>query len=139
MSHTTGKPPAEETPPPTARELAILKVLWDRGESTVRQVYEALPEEVPIVQNTVQAFLRTMEEKGLVTHRNEGRAFLYRPVRPREETAQRLLEGLLHRVFDGSMDQLVQSALSLRRPRRDELERLKELVDRADPARRRKP
>ncbi|MBM4063491.1 MAG: BlaI/MecI/CopY family transcriptional regulator, partial [Planctomycetes bacterium] len=49
-------------PEPTDRELLLLKVLWDRGEATVREVYEALRGEVPIVQNTVQAFLRLMEQ-----------------------------------------------------------------------------
>ena len=53
-------------PEPTERELQILKVLWEQGEASVRQVYEALRDELPIVQNTVQAFLRTMEAKGLV-------------------------------------------------------------------------
>ena len=61
-----------EATEPTDRELAILKILWDREEATVREVYEILREDLEIVQNTVQAFLRTMTEKGLVTHRSEG-------------------------------------------------------------------
>ncbi len=122
---------AKDSNQPTKRELAILKVLWDLGEGTVRQVYERLREELPIVQNTVQAFLRTMEEKGLVTHRKDGRSFVYRPVAPKEATSQQLLSGLLDRVFDGAMDQLVESALSLRKPSKDELERLRALVDEA--------
>ncbi len=63
---------------PTGRELAILKVLWVRGEATVREVYEALRDDLGIVQNTVQAFLRTMTDKGLVEHRTVGRSFVYR-------------------------------------------------------------
>jgi len=117
-----------ELPDPTERELAILKVLWDEGEASVRRVYERLREELPIVQNTVQAFLRTMETKGLVTHRSEGRTFLYRPVMQREPTSQSLVSGLLDRVFDGAVDELVESALSVRKPTRDELTRLKKLV-----------
>ena len=116
------------TPQPTRRELAILQVLWDRGEATVRQVHEALAGEPPIVQNTVQAFLRTMEEKGFVTHRLQGRSFVYRPVLPRRGTGKRLLSGLLERVFDNAMDQLVESAFSLRKPTPEELRRLKELL-----------
>lgn len=118
---------------PTKRELEILRVLWDREEATVREVYESLREEIPIVQNTVQAFLRTMEEKGLVTHRVEGRSFVYRATRPREQTSERLLSGLLDKVFDGAVDQLVASALSLRPPTADELERLRALVNEAEP------
>lgn len=113
---------------PTERELEILKVLWDRGEATVRDVYEELRQRLPIVQNTVQAFLRTMEEKGLVTHRLEGRTFIYQPTYERQQTTQRLAEQLLTRAFDGAMDQLVQSVLSLRQPTKDELQRLEELL-----------
>ena len=90
---------------PTERELEILKVLWDRGEATVRDVYEELRPRLPIVQNTVQAFLRTMEEKGLVRHRLEGRTFIYQSVLPRQKTKQRLAEQLLQRAFDGAIDQ----------------------------------
>ncbi|HLU37845.1 MAG TPA: BlaI/MecI/CopY family transcriptional regulator [Planctomycetota bacterium] len=118
--------------PPTARELAILNVLWDRGEATVREVYERIGPRLGIVQNTVQAFLRTMEEKGLVTHREEGRSFVYRAAVPREATGRTLLTGLLDRVFDGAMDQLVASALALRRPTREELTRLRRLIAQAE-------
>jgi len=119
-------------PVPTERELAILKVLWERGEASVRQVYETLRDELPIVQNTVQAFLRTMESKGLVEHRTEGRSFVYRPVTAREETSRSMLSGLLDRVFDGAMDELVENAFALRRPTNDELQRLRDLVDAAE-------
>ena len=120
---------------PTKRELAILRVLWNLGEATVRQVYEELRSELPIVQNTVQAFLRTMEHKGLVSHSNQWRAFIYRPVLPKDKTGRKLLAGLLDQVFDGAMDQMVQSALSLRRPTSQELQRLRALVDDAEKSR----
>lgn len=120
-------------PDPTERELAILNVLWERGEASVRQVYEALRDVLPIVQNTVQAFLRTMEGKGLVAHRVEGRTFIYRPLHPRTSTRRNLVSGLLDKAFDGAMDQLVESALSLRRPTRVELERLRRLLDELEP------
>jgi len=117
------------TPPePTERELEILKVLWEQGEGTVRQVHEVLRERLPIVQNTVQAFLRTMEDKGLVEHRAEGRSFIYRAVLQRDSTAQHVLSGVIDRVFDGAMDQLVQSAFSVRKPTREELCQLRALL-----------
>lgn len=123
---------------PTERELEILKVLWDRGEATVRDVYEELRQRLPIVQNTVQAFLRTMEDKGLVGHRLEGRTFIYRPTYQRQQTTQHLTEQLLTRAFDGAIDQLVQSALSLRQPTKDELDRLEQLLAQAKAAKKRK-
>lgn len=116
---------------PTERELEILKVLWACGEATVREVYEEMSQSAPIVQNTVQAFLRTMEEKGLVEHRTEGRTFIYRPVPRREETKKHMVSRVLQRVFDGAIDQLVQSVLSLRDPTPEELARLQAMLDRA--------
>ncbi len=103
-------------------------MLWDRGEATVRQVYEELRLRLPLAQNTVQAFLRTMEDKGLVRHRLEGRTFIYQPIYRRQQTTQQLAGQLLQTVFDGAMDQLVQSVLSLRKPTADELARLEELI-----------
>lgn len=125
---------------PTERELEILKILWDRGEATVRAVYEAMREQSGIVQNTVQAFLRTMEDKGLVTHRVEGRSFVYRPLVAQHETERGLVAGLLDRLFDGAVDQLVQSAFDARPPSAEELAKLQGLVDklRAAPSNRTK-
>ncbi len=127
MSHT-------DSPSPTERELEILKVLWDQGEATVRQVHQRLAARLPIVQNTVQAFLRTMEQKGLVEHRSQGRSFIYRATQQREPTSHRLLSGLMERVFDGSVDQLVQSALSIQRPTPRELQQLKALLAKVEAA-----
>src|SRR4051812_15597937 len=120
--------PAMPQDPPTERELEILKVLWDRGQASVREVYEQMSPAAGIVQNTVQAFLRTMEDKGLVRHKTQGRTFIYQPVPQREETEKRLVSGVLQRVFDGAIDQLVQSAMSLRKPTADELAKLEELI-----------
>jgi BlaI family transcriptional regulator, penicillinase repressor len=116
---------------PTERELEILKILWRRGEATVRQVYEEMQASSAIVQNTVQAFLRTMEDKGLVTHRVQGRSFVYSPIHRREQTSRHMVNKLLDRVYDGAIDQLVASLLSVRKPTDEELRRLQELVDSA--------
>jgi predicted transcriptional regulator len=119
---------------PTPRELEILKILWRTGEATVREVYEAMREstrdgESPIAQNTVQAFLRTMEQKKLVQHRTQGRTFIYRPVPRQEQTVRRMARSLLDRVFDGAMDQVVASLFSARRPTPQELRRLEALIE----------
>ena len=120
------------TPEPTERELQILKVLWQRKEATVREVYETLRDDVPIVQNTVQAFLRLMEDKGLVAHRTEGRTFVYRATSTGERTKKDLLSGLIDSVFDGALDELVASAFAAKKPSREELERLRELLEAAE-------
>jgi predicted transcriptional regulator len=120
-----------DAPEPTQRELEILRVLWDLQEATVREVYEELRETLPIVQNTVQAFLRVMEEKGLVEHRVEGRAFIYRATRPREQTGRHLVGRVLDCVFNGAVDQLVDSLFAHRAPTNDELQRLEALIEQA--------
>ena len=120
--------PMTADPTPTERELEILKILWDRGEATVREVHQQISRRLPMVQNTVQSFLRTMEEKGLVRHRVQGRTFIYTPVFQRDKTNQRLVSRLLQRAFDGAVDQLVQSALSLEQATPQELARLEALI-----------
>ncbi len=124
------KPNTSPHPDPTDRELALLKVLWTLKEASVRQIYEALREDLPIVQNTVQAFLRTMTEKGLVTYRTEGRSFVYRATIEPEATRRGLLERVLDRAYDGALDQLVAGALSIKPPSRDELAKLESLLTR---------
>ena len=114
---------------PTQREIEILNVLWDRGEATVRDVYETLRRRLPIVQNTVQAFLRLMEQKGLVEHREEGRSFIYRPLVERQSTHRDILARLLHPVYDNSVDRLVPCALSAKPPSESELQRLEAMID----------
>jgi len=114
---------------PTERELEILRILWERGEASVRQVYEELREKLPIVQNTIQAFLRKMEEKKQVTHRVEGRTFVYKPLIQKEITHGKLASRLLQRVFHGSIDQLVHSIFQEHRPSEKELRQLESLIE----------
>lgn len=117
-----------ERPTPTERELDILKILWLRGEASVRDVYEELRERLPIVQNTVQALLRIMEDKGLVRHRTEGRTFIYTPQLEREETTRRLASELLQRAFDGAVDQMVHSLFTAQPPTDEEVRRLEAMI-----------
>lgn len=113
-----------DLPSPTPRELEILKVLWEHGPSSVRQVYDEMNVGKDLAYNTVQTLLRLMEDKGLVTHTVEGRTFVYSPCYSRDESAVRFLD----RVFDGSADQLVQSLLRSERISADELARLQSMI-----------
>ncbi|QDV81993.1 BlaI/MecI/CopY family transcriptional regulator [Stieleria sp.] len=114
---------------PTDRELQILGVLWARGECTVREVYEELRGQgEALAQNTVQAFLRLMTEKKLVTYRQQGRAFVYQAAVAEKRTRGRLVSSLVQRAFDGAVDALVQSAFDAKPPSEAELQRLEELL-----------
>jgi len=114
-----------ELPTPTPRELEILKVLWEAGPSSVRDVHRALAVNQPdLAYNTVQTLLRIMEEKGLVRHDLDKRMFIYTANFTRDESTSRFLE----RVFDGAASQLVQSLLRTERISAEELDRMQSLI-----------
>jgi predicted transcriptional regulator len=115
-----------DLPTPTPRETEILKVLWERGPSSVRDVHRELTRRQPdLAYNTVQTLLRIMEsKKGLVRHHVEGRTFIYTPRYDRDESAVRFLDG----VFDGAASELVSSLLRSERVSSEELEELHALV-----------
>ena len=104
------------TPPrPTDAELAILRVLWARGPSTVRQVLDTLAEESGTGYTTVLKLLQIMTEKGLVARDESDRTHVYEARYGEADTQRQLVDDLLDRAFGGSAMQLVMSALSSRR------------------------
>jgi predicted transcriptional regulator len=112
---------------PSERELEILKVLWELGSGSVREVHQRLCPGGELAFNTVQSILRIMEDKGLVEHRAEGRTFIYSPRYSRE----RLTSRFLAKVFDGALDQLVLSVLQARDVSPEELQELERIIARA--------
>ncbi len=114
-------------PSPSERELEILKVLWELGSGSVREVHQRLCPNDELAFNTVQTTLRIMEDKGLVAHRSEGRTFVYVPRHSRERVARRFLD----KVFDGSLDQLVLTLLQTEGTTPDELKELERLIAQA--------
>jgi len=119
----------DELPSPTPRELEILKVLWEHGPRGVAEVHKLLrpADGKAAASNTIQTLLRIMETKGLVTHEADGRAFIYRPMYSRDESAARFLD----RVFDGAASQLVLSLLKAEKIPPGELEQLRALINEA--------
>ncbi|MCC6857849.1 MAG: BlaI/MecI/CopY family transcriptional regulator [Bryobacterales bacterium] len=114
---------------PTAAELEILAVLWERGPSTVRQVHDALARRKPALYTTVLKLLQIMTEKGLVRRDESRRAHVYRASQPREATQRQLAGDLLQRVFGGSARSLLQGALAAKRASREELDAIRRLLD----------
>jgi predicted transcriptional regulator len=118
----------QDLPTPTPRELEILKILWEDGAGSVRNVYRRLLEREPdLAYNTVQTLLRIMEDKGLVRHAVDGRTFIYSACFSREESASRYLD----RVFDGLASQLVKSLLQRERIPASELDKMQKMIDAA--------
>ena len=112
---------------PSGREMDILKVLWELGSGSVREVHQRLCPGGELAFTTVQTLLRIMEEKGLVEHRAEGRIFIYSPRQTRERVAARFL----NKVFDGSLDQFVLSILKDKDADAAELKDLEQLIAKA--------
>lgn len=114
---------------PTASELEILRVLWTRGPSTVREVHEALSEQKSLGYTTVLKLLQIMTAKGTVRRNEEQRAHVYEACQPATETKRQLVGDVLQRVFEGSASELMIHALEGRRTSKKELEELRRLLD----------
>ena len=116
-----------KVPYPTDAELEVLKVLWARGPSTVRQVHREIMRRKPAARNTVLTFLQNMTQKGLVTRDVDEKPQVYHAAVPEKRTQRKLLEDVLERVFDGSVQKLV-AAMGERKVSPEELAAIRELV-----------
>lgn len=114
-------------PRPTESELAILRILWRLGPCTVRQVVEASPPGTGYT--TALKLLQIMTEKGLVERDDSERTHVFSPAQPEENTQRQLVNDLLDRAFGGSAQKLVLQALSGRKPSRQELAELRQLLN----------
>jgi BlaI family transcriptional regulator, penicillinase repressor len=114
---------------PTATELEILRVLWTRGPSTVREVLDSLNEKRAMGYTGVLKLLQIMTTKGLVRRDESERAHVYRAFRPAEQTKRQLAGDILQRVFEGSASQLMLHVLAGRRTSREEIEDLRRILD----------
>jgi len=118
-----------ELPRPTEAELAILRVLWDRGPSTVREVTDALQEARGTGYTTALKLLQIMIDKGLVQRDDSAKSHVYEAVASAETTQRQLVSDLLERAFGGSARQLVLQALSTKRVSSDELAEIRVMLD----------
>jgi predicted transcriptional regulator len=116
-------------PKPTEAELAILRVLWERGPSTVRDVQQALEDERGTGYTTALKLLQIMTDKGLVRRDDRERTHVYEAVLPAEATQRQLVRDLLDRAFGGSARQLVMQALSAERASKADLAEIRKLLD----------
>jgi predicted transcriptional regulator len=129
---------------PTDRELEALKILWQRGERTVRDVWQEMTAaENDLAYTTVLSLLQVMEEKGLVGHKRIGKAYAYIAKIRREPTVRKLAGGFLDKVFDGAVDEYLVHVLGSRKLHEAELVRLEAMIaearKRARPPRKKGP
>ena len=133
-------PPAGQ-PLPTSSELAILQVIWQRGPSTVREVFRTLAADREIGYSTVLKFMQIMTDKGTLIRDESVRPQIYRPAQPQRQVQKGIVQDLITRAFGGSSFTLVMQALADNKASDDERRRIRELLDSlpAPGSKRRKP
>jgi len=114
----------------TEVELELMEVLWEKGEATVSEVVESLPEQ-RLAYSSVLTMMRILEQKGYVMHEKEGRAFVYRPLINRQQAQQSVIGYLLKRFFNNSPELLVVNLLEHEDVGPDEIKRLRQMIDKA--------
>lgn len=114
---------------PTEAELEILKILWEHGPSTVRQVHDEIKKHKDAGYTTVLKLMQIMFEKGLVKRDESSRAHVYEAKVKADDTEQSLVSDLMDRVFGGSAQKLVMRALEAKSASKDELNQIRSLLD----------
>ncbi len=116
----------------TEAELRLMRILWQRGESTVGELVAALPKKTALAYNSVLTTIRILEQKGYVQHRKEGRAFSYAAVIQEEQAGASEVSHVLQRFFGDSREKLMLALLGGGKITPEELARLKEAIERAE-------
>ena len=116
-------------PKPTQAELAILNVLWEKGPSTVRSVFEVLGETQGVGYTTVLKLMQIMAKKGLAPRDERWKTHVYAAAIAEEGTQRQLVRDLLDRAFGGSTERLVLHALGEKKVSREELARIRRMLD----------
>ena len=109
-------------------QLAIMRVLWSRGEASVAEVHDALKHKGGRALTTIATMLTKMERKGVVEHRADGRVFVYRPTVTEAAVQRSMVAELMGRLFGGDPTALVSHLLTGQEIERSDLERLKALI-----------
>jgi len=118
-----------KTSGPTDRELTILRILWDSGPSTVREVNEVMTKDRDTGYTTTLKLMQIMAEKRILIRDESQRQHVYRPAITEEKTQKQLVGDLLERAFSGSAEKLVMRALSAKKVSTKELKRIREMLD----------
>jgi BlaI family transcriptional regulator, penicillinase repressor len=113
----------------TPQELAIMKVIWDLEQATVREVYETLRERRQIAYTTVMTMMKILETKGYLKRTQVDRAFVYRPARPRQQVVGAMVRDFVERVFDGAASGLLVHLAKDARLTKEDRQRIRRVID----------
>ncbi|MDP6722249.1 MAG: BlaI/MecI/CopY family transcriptional regulator [Pirellulaceae bacterium] len=129
----------KKSPPPlSSAQLEIMEIVWDRGEVAVSEAWEILSTRRPVARNTVLTTLTRLEAKGWLKHRTVGRTFFYSATRLRTATIGQMVRQLVDTTFGGSAEGLVMALLEDRGVTKMEADRIRAMLDEAEPEQRKK-
>jgi predicted transcriptional regulator len=118
--------------PLTDSQREIMEIVWQRGQVTVSEVREALASTKDVARNTVQTLIVRLEEKGWLTHREDGRTFIYSAARPKSVSLGAKVVQMIDRLFAGSPEEMVTALIQYRGLSADEAERIRTMIDKAE-------
>ena len=113
----------------TPQELEIMKLVWQRDSSTVRDIYEALLQRRKIAYTTVMTMMKILESKGYLKKRLLDRAYVYRPARRKEQVIGKMIREFMDRVFNGSAEPLLVHLVKSRRIREKDLQKIRRMIE----------
>jgi predicted transcriptional regulator len=122
----------KKSPNLTDAELRLMDVLWEKGQATVSDVADALPQNPALAYSTVLTTLRILETKGFVRHTKDGRAFVYHPLVGREQARENAVTHLVRRFFENSPELLMLNLLDGKKVDASELRRLRKKIEEAE-------
>lgn len=122
----------DKTNQPTASELAILAILWERGPLPVKAIHEQLSEEKAVVYTTILKTMQVMTDRGFLARESQGRKHIYRAAIAREDTQDSLLDTFVNRAFGGSAKNLAMRALGNYKTSKEDLDELKALIEKIE-------
>jgi BlaI family penicillinase repressor len=114
---------------PTAAELEILQILWQKGPATVREVHEQLNDKKQVGYTTTLKIMQNLTEKAMVKRKPDGKRHIYQAALKQNDTQNQLLDKFLHTAFSGSASRLVMQTLGNYKPSQDELSKIRSLLD----------
>ena len=116
----------------TPQELEIMKLVWERENATVRDIYEALLEKRKIAYTTVMTMMKILENKGYLKKTKQERAFLYRPTRPKNQVIGGMLREFIDRVFNGAAEPLVVHLVKEKRLKEKDLQKIARMIEESE-------
>ncbi len=113
-------------------QIAIMRILWERGEASAAEVHEVLQKDRGLAFTTIATLLSRLEKRDLITHRTEGRTYIYRPKVQEKEVRRSMIRDVVDRLFQGDASELVSHLLTESQIKPDDLDKVRDLIKAAE-------